>query len=727
MPTPEPQRDGTRLLGWPLERLDEALETLARRSRLVVAAPADSGDDPAAGASDSSPGVEPPEFAARIEAVAVRLGLEVEETEVPYTQVENLLLGCGPALLKLPSATSGHPTDLLVVLGRRGRKVRLLGPDLVERRVGVKEAAGWLCRAAEKPVLPGVERLLRRLHVAPRRVARARGALLKERLRQTRLGGCWLLRLPPGSDFWRQLRHDGLHRQLATYLVMYVLSFGLFLLSWWTLGRGALEGHLSRDWLLAWSLILLSLVLPRLISTWSQAKLAAGAGTLLKRRLLQGALRLDVDEIRHQGAGQLLGRVIESQAVQTHALVGGFLAIVGVLELAMSAWVLAQGVAGWFHVALLVLWLLAVLLAGWRYLVLRRAWTEERLEMTHDLVENMIGHRTRLAQERQASWHARDDRRLESYLGSSQRMDSKRTLLIVAPFAWVLVGICGLLPAFVTGRGSVPAMALAVAGVLLAFRGFNKLSRGVSHVTSAWISWRQAEPIFRAASRTEDGAGWSASPAPASPDSESEEAPDLIEARDLVYQYRQRARPVLDGCSLKIRVGDRILIEGPSGGGKSTLAAILTRLRRPSSGLLLLRGLDRFTLSEDQWRRHVVSAPQFHENHVFTETFAFNLLMGRQWPPSRQDMLDAREVCQELGLGELLERMPGGLMQMVGETGWQLSHGERSRLFIARALLQDTEAVILDESFAALDPENLQKALRCALKRARTLLVIAHP
>ena len=63
----------------------------------------------------------------------------------------------------------------------------------------------------------------------------------------------------------------------------------------------------------------------------------------------------------------------------------------------------------------------------------------------------------------------------------------------------------------------------------------------------------------------------------------------------------------------------------------------------------------------------------------------------------------------------------------IGETGWQLSHGERSRLYIARALLQGAEVVVLDESFAALDPETLERALRCVLRRARTLVVIAHP
>jgi ATP-binding cassette, subfamily B, bacterial len=71
--------------------------------------------------------------------------------------------------------------------------------------------------------------------------------------------------------------------------------------------------------------------------------------------------------------------------------------------------------------------------------------------------------------------------------------------------------------------------------------------------------------------------------------------------------------------------------------------------------------------------------------------------------------------------------MPAGLLQLGGETGWQLSHGERSRLYIARALLQRADVIILDESFAALDPETLRRALRCVLNPAPTLLVIVHP
>ena len=124
--------------------------------------------------------------------------------------------------------------------------------------------------------------------------------------------------------------------------------------------------------------------------------------------------------------------------------------------------------------------------------------------------------------------------------------------------------------------------------------------------------------------------------------------------------------------------------------------------------------------------RTLAAAPQFHENHVFTETLAFNVLMGARWPPEPRDLEEAERVCRGLGLGDLLDRMPAGLFQMVGETGWQLSHGERSRLYIARALLQDADLVIFDESFGQIDPESLRDCLRYVSDRARTLLVITH-
>jgi ATP-binding cassette subfamily B protein len=202
--------------------------------------------------------------------------------------------------------------------------------------------------------------------------------------------------------------------------------------------------------------------------------------------------------------------------------------------------------------------------------------------------------------------------------------------------------------------------------------------------------------------------------------------PRLIDANGLTFRYQAAGEPVLRGADLAIGRGERILLEGASGGGKSTLASLLAGLRDADSGLLLLNGLDRHTLG-DNWHRLATEAPQFHENHVLSGSFGFNLLLGREWPAPDADLDEAEALCRELGLGPLLARMPSGMQQRVGETGWQLSHGERSRLFLARALLQKAQLTIMDESFAALDPETLAQCMACAIRHDTTLMVIAHP
>jgi ATP-binding cassette subfamily B protein len=262
--------------------------------------------------------------------------------------------------------------------------------------------------------------------------------------------------------------------------------------------------------------------------------------------------------------------------------------------------------------------------------------------------------------------------------------------------------------------------------LLLASRALQGVAAGLSDLAAAAIAWRQIAPLVNAAARTSaDGAGIAHAVAR---ERTSGGAAPLLEALDLSFRHDGRSEPTLQECALRIFAGDRLLLEGTSGAGKSTLAAILAGLRVPQGGLLLLGGFDHHSLGASEWRRRVVAAPQFHENHVFSATFLFNALMGSdRWPPRRADLNEVDTVCRELGLGDLLDRMPAGPFQMVGETGWQLSHGERSRLYIARALLQDSDLVVLDESFAALDPENLERALRCVIARARTLLVIAHP
>ena len=703
---------------WAEDAAGEALEALARRTGLA------SGP----GAAPPAPGEGRGDLESRLIRAGGRLGLEIEPAELTGGALPTALRGCAPALLRLPGV------GLLAIVGGGlvGGRLRAIGPDLRIRRLAVSALARALVATGtptdaaagtgrDTAAGAGLGQLLAASGLGGASVERAERALRAERLRHVRVGGLWLLRLPPGASFWRQAARAGLPRHFFSFVAAYAVSYSLLLASWGALGLGALQGSLVRDALTAWALLLLTLIPFRMMSVWSRARLAVGAGALLKRRLLAGALKLQPEELRHQGAGELLARVIESEAVETLALTGGFLAIAGLIETALSAVVLAAGAGGGLHLLLLAAWLLATVELARRFYRRRRSWTRQRLDLTDALVERLVGHRTRLVQEDRGGWHREEDRLTDVYLGGSRRYDRARArLLALAPRGWLLVGLGGLLPSFLSGTSSATLLALGVGGTLTAYRGFSKMSEGFSHLSGATLSWDYARELFAAAARPEL-AGAAAGQAP------DDSRQPVLEALDLTFRHAGRNRPVLDGCTLRMARGDRVLLEGKSGGGKSTLAALLTGLREPEAGLVLLDGLDRHTVGATAWRRRVVLAPQFHENHVFTETFAFNLLMGRRWPPEPEDLAAAVEVCRELGLGGLLDRMPSGLQQIVGETGWQLSHGERSRLFMARALLQGAEVVVLDESFAALDPENLEQALDCALRRAPTLMVIAHP
>jgi len=482
-----------------------------------------------------------------------------------------------------------------------------------------------------------------------------------------------------------------------------------------------MQGRLDQGWIIGWILLLLTLVPFRVLTTWLQGVLSLVGGGLLKERLLQGALRFEPDEIRHQGAGHLLGRVLESEALETLALSGGFLALVAVVELALAVPVLAVGAGGTRHLALFAVWVMFTALLGWLYFRRAQLWTAERLQMTHDLTERMVGHRTRLAQQAPERWHDGEDAELEHYLQSASLMDRAAVRLIVlVPRGWLIVGILGLCPSFVSGQASPQSLAAGLGGVLLAYRAFRRLADGVWSLVGARICWEQVQPVFSAAGRPiEQGhADFTGDAGP--------EKKILLEAHDVSYRYEGRPDSVLRGCNLRVETGDRVILEGPSGGGKSTFVSLLSGLRQPSSGLLLVGGMDRSAVGANGWRRFVAAAPQFHENHVLTAPFVVNLLMARTGVLRKTDVEEAEEICRDLGLDELIQRMPSGVWQMVGESGWQLSHGERSRLFIARALLQNAEAIVLDESFAALDPENMRRAMECVLKRARTLIVVAH-
>lgn len=510
--------------------------------------------------------------------------------------------------------------------------------------------------------------------------------------------------------------------RLAALVLLHAAQYALWVGSWALLGRAALAGRVDGALLSAWGLTLLSLVPVRALAARLEGRLSLDAGALIRQRVISGAMRLEPERLRGEGAGHLLGRAIECDALESMGLSGGFQVLSGAIHLLAGATLVAVGLGGAIRLLAVGVVAAAVAALAARAIRVRRAWTDERLAMTHDLVERMVGHRTRLAQELPERWHHGEDEALERYLGASRQLDRAQVALAALPRVWLVAGILGLGAAFTSRAGSLPGLAAALLGVLLVYAALSELIGGLDLLAGAGIAWSRIRPLLDAAARPEEHpAAGVEDGVPGAPDGL------VLEGQELSFRYRPAGSPVLRRCSLQIRQGDRILLEGPSGGGKSTLAAVLAGLREPQSGLLLLHGLDRKTLGIDRWRRRVVLVPQFHENHLVSGTMGFNLLMGRGWPPSERDLDEAIEVCRALELGPLLDRMPAGMAQPIGETGWQLSHGEKSRVYLARAILQAPEILVMDESFASLDPETLGRALDAVTDRARTLVLIAHP
>lgn len=713
---------------WPASRLGEAVEVLARRCRLV--SNLDSNVPP----FPSLQNAELSEIGHWIDVAALHLGLEIEPVQATYTEMDQLVRGAFPAILQLPSSFAMNESPAFLLVWKiTWRHSLLIAPDRQIHHIAPQLIHNALCAVAHSPYLEESRSLLATIGEPPPQAGAlhklAQEALLDEGQGDLAVGQGWILRPLPHASLITQIRYA---RLLPQFLSIMGFLFGwqlLLALSWLFIGQGALQGYFDWGWFQAWMVAMVTASMLQLFALDAQGGFSAAVGRLFKGRFLYGAMQLDVDSLRFQGAGQYLARVMQASQLETTVLARGFNAAIYLFMLCMATLFLGFGAGGWLHAWMLVGWTAILGGISWYYLRLGRVWVNTYRDLTNDLVERMVGHRTRLVQENPADWHTVEDQGLENYLQMTTRLNRIETIVeSFLPQGWLVVGLLGIAQPLVAtatsvqlgvGTGPTPtALALSVGGILFAFQAYTALTRKFSNLLTASLAWDQVQPLLQAATCAVDEQDFRL---------EDDEEQPLIKATNLSFRYPTRVTPILQGCNVQIQRGERILLEGPSGGGKSTLAALLSGFYPPNAGMLLLSGLDQRTLGARRWRQRVASVPQFQENHVITESFAFNLLMGHRWPPAPSDLVEAETVCRELGLGDLLDEMPDGLHQLIGESGWQMSHGERSRLFIARALLQNPDLMILDESFGALDPENLQIAMECVLNRASAVLVIAHP
>ena len=239
----------------------------------------------------------------------------------------------------------------------------------------------------------------------------------------------------------------------------------------------------------------------------------------------------------------------------------------------------------------------------------------------------------------------------------------------------------------------------------------------------------QGEPRADGRIRGETGAGRGPAPG-ASPVGRPEARPpgnparEPVALREVRFERPGRAEPVLDGASLTIRPGEKVVLLGPNGAGKSTILSLLLGFAEPSRGSVTVGGVDLRDLDVDAWRRWISYLPE--RPTLLAGSLAANLRLA---DPSAGD---ARlvEVLRRVGGAGLLEALAGGLDARVGEGGRRLSAGERQRIALARALLRPASLHLLDEPTAHLDDRTeatVLEALSGALAGCSALIVTHRP
>lgn len=193
-----------------------------------------------------------------------------------------------------------------------------------------------------------------------------------------------------------------------------------------------------------------------------------------------------------------------------------------------------------------------------------------------------------------------------------------------------------------------------------------------------------------------------------------------VQFENVGFAYGEK--DVLQGISFDLKKNNMLALVGPSGGGKSTIASLLTRFWDVKSGRILVRGKDIRNIPLSELMNHISMV--FQRVYLFQDTVYNNISMGR--PEASKDEVIA--AAKKARCYDFIMALPDGFDTVVGEGGASLSGGEQQRISIARCILKDAPIVILDEATASVDADNesyIQQAIS-ELCKGKTLLVIAH-
>ena len=194
-----------------------------------------------------------------------------------------------------------------------------------------------------------------------------------------------------------------------------------------------------------------------------------------------------------------------------------------------------------------------------------------------------------------------------------------------------------------------------------------------------------------------------------------------IEFKGVSFSYGD-GKDALRDISLYIEEGETVALVGPSGGGKTTLASLISRFFDVKSGNIFIGGADVRDIPKDKLMDMVAFV--FQDSHLLKASIFENVSLGKP-NATREEVLKALEAAQCM---DIIEKLPQGIDTVIGTKGIYLSGGEQQRISIARVIIKDAKVIILDEATAFADPDNEDKvqAAFAGLKEDKTVIMIAH-